>query len=450
MEYVEEYNLRVRRINALVAAQENLLYENTLDGLGGKKKKKKLTREEKAEQKRLAKIEKEERRALHKLTSKKERKKIAKRAKKARKKLKSASGFIGDVNELGPPDLPLTPQEEIFRAASIAGDFSTMNQMLPFGPNNYRTRIPLGKYRFILENGQQKWIPFTERDVINFLNGPWLIRSPTTGLAPLLHPRRKKAFDKGAKVKKLTKRFEKAAKKYPATNMKHVSGFSVGEYTYKSGLDSTWVKVRAPVMIAVAIVASVYLGPAILQAVQAGLAKAGAALGMGASGGAGGAAAGGAAAAGTGGGAVATGSAVTAKATLASKVFAGAKTLSGYVNNARTAKAIIKGEEIPPPVGVSGENFAQWSFKVAQDEAIKAYGRKLTKDEERDIKREIAQLQSQLAPYVKDVPLEQPPEMIPEIKKIQDVEIVKDEKQKEMMQMLIPAAIGFLVLKGVA
>lgn len=392
----------------------------------------------KAEKKQAAKIAKQKRLALHRLTSKKERERIAKRAKKARKKLKSASGFVGDINEAGPPDLPLTQAEENYRQASLAGDFVAMNSMLPFGPNNYRTITPLGKYRFVIENGTQKWIPFTERDVINFLNGPWLIRNPQTGLAPLLHPRRKISFDKAAKIKQLTKRFEKAARQFPNTNMRHVSRFNVGEYTYKSGLDSTWVKVRAPVMIAVAIVASVYLGPAILQAVQAGLAKAGAALGVGAGGGTAGA------------GTAATAGGATAKATLASKVFAGAKTLSGYVNNARTAKAIIKGEEIPPPVGVSGNNFAEWTFKVAKDEAMKEYGRQLTKDEERDIKREIAALQNQLAPYVKDVPLEQPPEMIPEIKKIQDVEVVKDEKQKAMLQMLIPAAVGFLILRGVA
>ena len=40
MEYVEQYNSHVRRINALVAAQENLLFENGLDALGKKSKKK--------------------------------------------------------------------------------------------------------------------------------------------------------------------------------------------------------------------------------------------------------------------------------------------------------------------------------------------------------------------------------------------------------------------------
>ena len=443
MTYVEAVNARVRRINALVAAQENLLYENELNGLGGKKKKNKLTPEEKAEQKRLAKLEKEERLALHKLTSKKERKKIAKRAKKARKKLKSATGFIGDVNEVGPPGLPLTEQEEQFRQASVAGDFNAMNAMLPFGPNNWRKSTPLGKYRFTLVNGQQVWIPWTEQDFINFLNGPWLIRNPQTGLAPLLHPKRKIKIDKAGKLKKYVKRQENAIKKHSPNDMRVITDITPGEYVYKSGEVSTWVKVRAPVMIAVAIVASVYLGPAILQAVQAAYASASSAI-SGAFGG--GAAAGGAA----GGTAAASGTGAAAQASMGAKIFAGAKTLSGYVNNARTAKAIIDGKAPPPPVGVTGDSFGAWAFDVAKDEAIKEYGRKLTEKEERDIKREIAQLQSQLAPYVKDVPLEPPPELSPEIKQIQAVEVVKEKKREEMLQMLIPAAIGFLVLKGFA
>lgn len=391
----------------------------------------------KAERKRIAKIEKEQRLALHRLTSKKERERIARRAKKARKKLKSATGFIGDVNEPGAPGLPLTQAEENYRAASVAGDFAAMNSMLPFGPNNYRKSTPLGKYRFVVQNGAQVWIPFSEQDVINFLNGPWLIRNPQTGLAPLLHPRRKISFDKAAKIKKLTKRFQKAARKFRNTDMRHVSGFNVGEYTYKSGLDSTWVKVRAPVMVAVAIVASVYLGPGILQAVQTGLAKAGAALGVGGGTGA------------ASGGAVATGTTATAKATFASKVFAGAKTLSGYVNNARTIKAVVKGEEIPPPVGVSGENFTEWAFKVAKDEAIKEYGRQLTKKEEADIKKEIRQLQAQLEPYTKNVPLESPPDLAEPLKKIQVIEQEKQAQTEQILKIAVPVGIAFLAMRGV-
>lgn len=288
MNYVDAYNSHVRRINHLVAAQNAIDYESGLDGLGGKKKKK-LTRAEKQEKKRLAKIEKAERLALHRLTSKKEREKIAKRAKKAKKKFSKglkkgrATGFTAELNKRGSVPFPLSAQAESLRAASVAGNFIAMNEIAPFGPAalTWAQWTPLGKYRFTLQNGKPVWIPWSEQDYTNFLNGPWLVRDPNTGLAPLLHPRRKVAFDKGAKLKKLVRNAEKSARKYPNTDPRHTSGLNVGEYTYKHGLDSTWVKIRAPVMIAVAIVASVYLGPAILQAVQAGLAKAGAALGMG-------------------------------------------------------------------------------------------------------------------------------------------------------------------------
>jgi hypothetical protein len=180
-----------------------------------------------------------------------------------------------------------------------------------------------------------------------------------------------------------------------------------------------------------------------LQAVQSAYASASAAItGTGAAG----------AGAGTAAGTVATGTAAgtAAQVSLGAKIFAGAGTLSNYVNQARTVKAIVEGEEIPPPVGVSGANFGEWAFKVAQDEAIKQYGRKLTRDEENAIKREIAQLQTQLAPYTKNVPLEIPQDLPPTIQRIQVIEERKKDQTEKMMQLAIPAVIGFMILRGFA
>ena len=120
------------------------------------------------------------------------------------------------------------------------------------------------------------------------------------------------------------------------------------------------------------------------------------------------------------------------------------------MNQARTVKAIVEGEEIPPPVGVSGANFGEWAFKVAKDEAIKQYGRKLTKDEEAAMRREIAQLQTQLHPYVKNVPLEIPPELPQTIQNIQVIEERKKDQTEQMMKLAIPVVAGFLILRGVA
>ncbi len=75
MTYSQTYNMYVRRINGLRRAIDDINYETTLDGLGGKKKKKKLTPAEKAEKKRLQKLEKAERKKVYQLTSKKAREK---------------------------------------------------------------------------------------------------------------------------------------------------------------------------------------------------------------------------------------------------------------------------------------------------------------------------------------------------------------------------------------
>lgn len=424
------------------------LGNNSLGALAGKKrKKKKRTPEEKAAAKAAAKKEKAERLALHKLTSKKERRKIAKRAKKARKKLKSASGFIGDLNDGSQPGLPLTEAEERFRGFSVAGDFTGMNSMAPFGPNNWRRITPLGKYRFnINPDDSVNYIPWGEQDFINFLNGPWLIRNPETGLAPLLHPKRKIKVDKPGKLKKYLKKQQQAAQRHPPSSMRHITGITPGEYVYKSGETSAWVEFRAPILIAIAIVAAVYLGPMVLNAVKGMMAGSGAG---------GGAAAGGAGAAGTGGAATAGG--VTAKATFASKVFAGAKTMTSYVNNARTVHAIAQGEAPPPPINVTGNNFTEWALAEAKNqikkEAIERGAEyasdKMTASDEARLRREIQQMQGEIARLIPaNVPLEPSPELSPAIKKIQAIEENKAAAQQKTLQMGLLIGIPLLLMMG--
>lgn len=440
--YADQYNFQVSKINALRRAIDSIGtdYETTLDGLGGKKKK--LTREEKAERKRLQKLEKKERLALHKLTSKKERKRIAKRAKKARKKLKSAKGFIGDLNDGTQPGLPLTEAEELFRSASVAGDFASMNSMAPFGPANWRKITPLGKYRFMIDSsGRVAYVPWTEQDFTNFLNGPWLIRNPQTGLAPLLHPKRKIKIDKPRKLKRYLKRQTNAAQKYPPSDMRHITGITPGEYVYKSGETSAWVEFRGPILVAIAIVASIYLGPGILAYVKSAMA------GMGGGAGAAGGAGAGAGGAGTAGG--------VAKATLGSKIFSGAKTATAYINAGRAVKAVADGESPPPPISITGENFTEAALaetkRQLQKEALERGQEyaidRMTKADEDRLRREIRQMQAEIGRLIPaGIPIEPSPELSPVLKKIQAVEENKAAGQEKTMQTGLLIAIPLLML----
>jgi hypothetical protein len=256
-------------------------------------------------------------------------------------------------------------------------------------------------------------------------------------MAPLIHPRRKQRVDVVNKSITLKKQQAKVATLFPNTDPRHVLEIRPGTYIYKSGLKSTWVKVRGPVMVAVAIVAAVYLGPLIAAKIQA-MAAASAGGAGGAAAGAGGAAAGAGGAAAGAGGTVATGSAVAGKAAFASKVFTGAKTLTNYVNQGRTVKAIIDGKTPPPPIGVSGNNFTEW----AMAEAKKQIGKKLTEKEEQEIRREIQAMQQQLVAIIPaNTPMQPSPEIRPEIQAIMVKEKENSEQLNKALMIGVPIAL---------
>ena len=436
-----EYAREIIRLN------ETAQLFNGLGALGGKKRKK-MTPEERAEYDAAkAKLT-----ASLKLMTKKQRRKAAIRAKKAakrfRKQLKKGKlkGFIAKVNARPPVTLPLIPEEENLRQAVVAGDFAAMDRLAPFGPAKlvWSKNALLGKYRFVIQDGKQLYIPWSPTDIDNFIYGPWLQRSATTGLAPLIHPKRKNKSDRVGKIATFNALQEKVAAKYPNTDYRHVYAIKPGSYVFQSGEKSRWVKVRTPVMVAVAIVAAVYLGPIALQAAKAAMAAGGA--------GAGGA---GAAAGGAAGGAAGTGGVIAGKATLAGKIFTGAKTLTKYVNQGRTVKAMIEGKSPPPPIGVSGNNFTEWALAEAknqiQKEAMERGGeyiaRKMTKKEEDKLRREIQEMQRLMAARIPpNAPLQPSPDVSPQVQEIMVKEKVKSESINNALMIGIPIAIGALVL----
>lgn len=201
---------------------------------------------------------------------------------------------------------------------------------------------------------------------------------------------------------------------------------------------SLWVKIRSKVYIAVAIVAAVYLGPAILQKVSGVLA-----------GGESGVAAGGAA------GSVGT---AAETSTFISRVKQGIE----IYNKANQINAMIHGELPPPPIGITGSTFREVAFNLVKKEAVdaaKEYAveqgmeyvqKKMTEREEQKLREEIAALQIELDALIpKGTPIQPATELSPDIRN-KIIEMQNIEKQRGQNTMLAVAAIagGTLLLAG--
>lgn len=317
-------------------------------------------------------------------------------------------------------------------------------------PMMYHRGEVLGKFRFKWgPDGKPVYVPWTQKSWENFFRHPQ--RGRWIPNQPFMYKCTPAWEDHW--IKKYTDESRRQATygKYQGRGDKRkVWQHTIGAAICKKPKKSLWVKIRKGVAVAVAVVAAVYLGPAALTFVQNAASAATGGLIPAAGGGAGaGAGAGGAAAAAGGGG-----SSAVAAATTSQKILSGAKTLVGYVNKARTIKAVVKGEMPPPPIGVGGATFGQWAMIVAKEEikkaamdkameeGVKYIEKKMTEKEEAKIRAEIAELQRQILaatpPEVKKMPPEPMPELAAPIKKIQAIEV---EKKHQLDQFIIPAAL---------
>ena len=431
-------NLQIARSHINRIAATNVTRDNGLGELG------KLSREEKIALKKQRRIEKAARRALNKLMSKKQRRRLAKQARKAQKQLRKSiigdatggRGFIAELNKPGAARLPLSPIAEQFRVASVAGDFVTMNAIAPFGPRAWLKKTSLGKYRFELQNGRLIYLPWSDQDIDLFLAGPWLVRNPATGQAPLIHPRRTRRSDFVKRSIDYKNAQRKVAQRFPASNARHVVAITPGAYIFKSGLKSRWVKIRKSVLIAGAIVAAVYLGPQVVAKIKGMGAPASVAEGAAAE-----AATGAASGAATGG--------IATSAGTSAKIFAGAQQLTEQINQARTINAIVNGEMPPPPIGVSGNSFREWAFNVAKDEFIKDAQRQMTQSEEIQLQREIAQMQSELERLIPANTAMQPSAGVPlAVQKTMLEQKKNSEELNQILMIAVPVGIGLFMLGG--
>jgi len=412
--------------------------------------------------------EDERRAALNSLMSERQKRQIEKLAETYQKLLTQATGFVGLLNKPGRPTLPLTEDENRFRAASMSGDFLAMNDMAPFGKTAWLPKTPIGKYRFEVKNGRIVYKAFTDADFDRFMLGPWFTRGSIRGLAPLVHPRRTRKADMPRKLQEYKKQQEKSASQYPAADPRHVAQIYPGQYQIELGKRSTWVKIRKPVIAAVAIVAAVYLGPAVLSKIKGATATGGASGSAGSTGfvgaGAKGAAVKATGSVATGGiatGGAVTGGAVTQSASLFKTVQAGTGKLLGYVNKARTIKAIANGEIPPPPISIVGSSFTDWAVQVAKAELAKEAKsraielgqeyvvRQITKKEEAKLRREIEAIQRELNKVIpRNIPSE-PNVGVPAIVQEQSAKLAIKENQGQTatVAILAIAASAFLATR---
>ena len=342
------------------------------------------------------------------------------------------------------------PNIEKLRALSL--DDANPEQMLLFNQAipmySARGQI-LGKFRFNWgANGKPVYVPFTRQFWENFFRHPqrgrWIPNQPFTAKCD--------ANWETHWIGKYVAESENSRRHFRNTDYRHIYQTIIGGAICKAPKKSLWVKIRKGVADVGLIVAAVYLGPAI---VAIGKALLGGAAGGGGTG------TGAAGAAATGGTSAASTAATTA--TTFQKVQAGTKTLLGYVNKARTVRAVVRGELPPPPIGIPGASFRDWALIVAKEkikeeamdaamEAGQKYiAKKMSAKEEAKLKAEIAEMQRQLIALTPKEVLAMPPEPMAElaapIKKIQVIEV---ERKNEFDQFIIPGAIvaGALILGG--
>jgi len=119
--------------------------------------------------------------------------------------------------------------------------------------------------------------------------------------------------------------------------------------------------------------------------------------------------------------------------------------LLGYINQGRTIHAIANGELPPPPISITGNSFTEWALAVAQDEMIKSHQRKLTRQEEEMLRREIEAMQNAMAQQVPENFPKQPSTEIPVQIQVKQAETVAHNKEQNDALMLA-LAIGAPIL----
>jgi len=332
--------------------------------------------------------------------------------------------------------LPLAPYQEKMRQLIMAGEFEKFNVMMTISKFGWSAKTPLGMYRFRIRNGRKIYKPFSDVELATlfvYMAGA----ANRYGYNRFAEPG--STCDWERLLETYVNNQVAAAKQYPNTDWRHVVEIYPGRYICQVYRPSTWVKIRKPVVAAVAIVAAIYLGPII----AAKMAEAQAAT-----------------AAGAGAGGATTAAETT---TLLTKIQKAVK----VVNKVRTINAMVHGEIPPPPFDISGGTFTEvalnYAKKEIKDAVVEKIGEKVggyiadkmaekeIKKQEAALRAEIQAMQRELAKLVpKNTPAVPSPLLDPPIREkiieMQNVERKRSADQNLMLGMM--GAGGALLLLG--
>jgi len=355
--------------------------------------------------------------------------------------------------------IPLGAYQEKMRQAMWNADFEGFNKLLVISKFGWGENVPLGMYRFKVINGKRIYKPFSDVDLarlFQYMSGA----ANTYGYNRFAEPG--SSCDWTTLLNQYVNMQLAAQTKYPKTDWRHVVEIYPGRYICQVYRPSLWVKIRKPVVAAVAIVAAIYLGPIVMAKIGEGAAA----------GTAGGAAAGAEATIAVTGVtatatttvatvAVSTVEVATAVSTVTSTAgyLATAQQVVGYVNKARTVAALVQGELPPPPIGISGSSFTEWALDIAKSELIKEVQErtgeyltdkakeKLIAAEEARLREEILVMQAELAkllpPGTPIMPsLELDADVRARIIAMQEIE----QKRADQNALLLAAGAGALLL----
>lgn len=324
------------------------------------------------------------------------------------------------------------PYIKELREVSLSGDWNKLFQLIPLFKWGYKgnplvggVAFPLGKFRFNWgADGKPVYVPFTEQDLINYVV-PQRVFSQ-----PIMYKCSPDEY--AALAANLFSRQLSNEQQFPASDWRHVLPIYPRSLLCTRPKESLWMKIRYPVVIAMGIVAAIYLGPMIADKVGGLFSGSGSSA-----------------------------AAASEKATLFTRIKSGTESALSVVNKARTIEAIAKGELPPPPIGIAGNSFREWVFIVAKDEIKKTaqekalemgqkyIAKKLSQKEEAKLRAEIAAMQRELEALVPKNIAPQPDQTLaPAITDMQVLETQKAGSNKELLKMAliigIPAAL-FLV-----
>ena len=338
---------------------------------------------------------------------------------------------------------PLSPEGKEFQAATLARDWDRLFGLTTGGvaawvPKRGQHAPSLGKYSFRIVNGRRKYIPFTEAEIKSFAFSRHYRTKPGFECTP---ERRQLGVDwHWGKTRGHLKKYRDTSHPWHIWPILPGWGIRRGDtYQCRKPKKSLWVKLRTKVYVAAAVVAAVYLGPAVFSKVGGMLAKGeagGAIVGAGAKAGA------------------AAKVGVAAKAGLVAKAGAAAKTAGffatvqkgvGLVNNARTVNAIIHGDLPPPPIA-TGENFTEMAMSIAKDELAKDQAEKLTALEEQRMRLELEAIQREIDAFVpRGTPIAPDPNLQPGVRdriiEIQNIERGRDNTGAIALALAVPVAL---------